>query len=192
MISSGEARELAVQFLAKVPKRLSHTESVATLAKKLAIHYHEDSEKALVASYLHDITKYYSKERALFLLSKYYSKAEIKMWPIQTWHGLTAEIYAKEHLLVDDFDTLNAIKYHTVGRPKMSLLEKIIYVSDYAEELRTFETKDIRELAFHNLDLAVYKVLVSVKNHLDLTNEKVVGLSIDAIKYYQNRFNGGI
>jgi predicted HD superfamily hydrolase involved in NAD metabolism len=192
MISSSEARELAIQFLVKFPNRLIHTESVAKLSEKLAIHYHEDPEKAMVASYLHDLTKYFSKEQAFTLLTKYYSKAEIKMWPVQTWHGLTAEIYAKDHLLIDDPDILNAIKYHTTGRPNMSLLEKIIYVSDYAEELRTFETKEIRELTFLNLDLAVYKILILVKNHLDLTNEKVMDLSIEAIKYYQNRINGGI
>ena len=40
-------------------------------------------------------------------------------------------IVAKDEYGIEDEDILNAIRFHTVGRPNMSLLEKIIYIADF-------------------------------------------------------------
>ncbi len=37
---------------------------------------------------------------------------------------------------IKDEEILTAITYHTTGRPGMSLLEKIVYISDYIEPMR--------------------------------------------------------
>ena len=191
MISSSEARKLSHQFLAKYPKRYTHVEYVAKLSEELATHYHADKENALIASYLHDITKYYTINQAKTELQKYYSDEEILEWPIPTWHSLTAEIYARRHLLIDNEDILNAIKFHTTGRPEMSVLEKIIYVSDFAEASRDFENADIRNLAFLSLDKAMLEILIKTKKHLEKTHQTMMHFSKDAIVYYQTRLNGG-
>ena len=43
---------------------------------------------------------------------------------------LGAEV-AKREYLVEDEEILNAIKYHTTGKPDMTLLEKIVFIADY-------------------------------------------------------------
>ena len=51
-------------------------------------------------------------------------------------HGKLGAYYAKEEFNIKDKDVLNAIAYHTTGRPNMSLLEKIVFVADYIEPNR--------------------------------------------------------
>ena len=62
---------------------------------------------------------------------------------------------------VQDKDILNAILYHTTGRPDMSRLEKIIYIADYMEPSRkqAEDLPDVRRLAFQDLDLTLVRIL---------------------------------
>jgi HD superfamily phosphohydrolase YqeK len=56
---------------------------------------------------------------------------------------------------------LDAIRHHSTGRPSMSKLEKIVYVSDYSEPFRKYPDVDmIRTLSFDNLDRAAKKTLL--------------------------------
>lgn len=190
MITSSEAKSIANLYLMHHPRRLHHVEMVAKLASELAFHYHVSTEDALIASYLHDITKYLSLNQANSLLREYYTMEEIENWPQPTRHSLTAMILAKSQFSIDNIDILNAILYHTTGRANMSLLEKIIYVSDYAEESREFETESIRRAAFRNLDEALLSVLLRVRSHLVKTNQIIMPLSDEAIQFYQNQTKG--
>ena len=61
---------------------------------------------------------------------------------------------------VEDEDILNAVSYHTTGRADMSLLEKIIFVSDATEPNRTYDDAErLNALAFSDLDQACCEVL---------------------------------
>lgn len=62
---------------------------------------------------------------------------------------------------IDDEEILNAILYHTTGREAMSLLEKIIFIADAAEENRTYhpQIKQWRQQAKKDIDNAVLQVL---------------------------------
>lgn len=51
---------------------------------------------------------------------------------------LGAEI-AKDLFGIDDDEIYDAIFYHTVGKPDMSLLTKIIYIADAIEPLRNYD-----------------------------------------------------
>ena len=50
---------------------------------------------------------------------------------------------------------LNAISYHTTGRPKMTNLEKIVFVADYIEPHRKKlpNLNEIRQVAFKDMDI---------------------------------------
>lgn len=66
----------------------------------------------------------------------------------------------KKEVGIKDKEVLKAIKYHTSGRPNMTLLEKIIYVADYIEPGRQFPgVEEVRELAKTSLDQALIKSL---------------------------------
>jgi nicotinate-nucleotide adenylyltransferase len=50
----------------------------------------------------------------------------------------------------------SAIRWHTTGRPDMTLLEKIIYLADYIEPTRAFDGLDaLRKASYEDLDAAL-------------------------------------
>ena len=86
-------------------------------------------------------------------------------------HGKVGAYIARKEFDILDEDILNAITWHTTGRPDMSLLEKIIFVADYIEPSRRPipELNLIRQLAFTDIDQTVIKIL---ENTLKYLNEK--------------------
>lgn len=150
-------------------RRYEHTLGVAYTATCLAYRYGEDPEKARLAGLLHDCAKHLSGEKALEMCVKY----DLPVNNIEKnnpflLHGKVGALIAQKKFNVDDEDILNAITYHTTGRPGMSLLEKIIYVSDYIEPNRDFASNldTVRNLAFENLDMALMKILEDILKHL--------------------------
>jgi nicotinate-nucleotide adenylyltransferase len=53
---------------------------------------------------------------------------------------------------------MQAIKYHTTGHKKMTLLDKVIMLADYIEPYREDYTSldEIRKYAYTNMDKALY------------------------------------
>jgi hypothetical protein len=73
-------------------------------------------------------------------------------------HGPAAVHICKRDFGIQDTDILNAVRYHTTGKENMSILEKVIYLSDFIEPTRDFAGVDtLRELAGQNLDRALLK-----------------------------------
>jgi len=144
-------------------KRLRHSIAVAECAVELAARFGADKEKAYIAGILHDCAKGMTKEKQRATAERY------KIFPdketldnLNLIHSpLGAEMSAREYGAYDPSgDIQNAIKYHTVGRPGMSLLEKIIFVADYIEPGRSMvETPEIRRLAEHDLTAALIATL---------------------------------
>ena len=72
-------------------KRYNHCLCVSLEAKSLAKHYGEDTEKAEIAGLLHDVTKEFSKEEHLEIMSK--NKLDLSKIERNTpklWHAITA------------------------------------------------------------------------------------------------------
>jgi predicted HD superfamily hydrolase involved in NAD metabolism len=69
---------------------------------------------------------------------------------------------------VDDPEILSAIKWHTTGKPDMSMLDIIIYMADYIEPNRDKapNLKQIRKLCFENIEEALYQVLEGTLEYL--------------------------
>lgn len=142
-------------------KRMKHTEGVRETALKLAKQYGCDENKVEVAALLHDVGKYLQRD-VLVDIIKFddENKKRILQAEPQVYHGFGSAYLAERDLGIEDTDILNAIKYHTTGRERMSLLEKIIYIADYIEPNRCFEgVEDIRGLAFRNVDESVFKAM---------------------------------
>ncbi|MBR6444280.1 MAG: bis(5'-nucleosyl)-tetraphosphatase (symmetrical) YqeK [Firmicutes bacterium] len=152
------------------PSRLDHTYNVRDLAVKLADIYGADRDKAEKAALYHDMCKGkdFTDEKLnecvirFGLDRKYLNKSALS-------HGKVAAKIMESELGITDRDILNAVSYHTTGRPGMSLLEKIIFVSDAGEPGRTYEGSDeIRETAFTDIDkaclMALEKTIAYVKS----------------------------
>ena len=135
-MDSKSAKELARKLLS--PKRYKHSEYVARAAAAMAARFDCDEEKALTAAYLHDIAKEMPQADLLQLLSgtDIINDKDVMAAP-PVLHSFAGAEYIKK-LGVADEDVLNAVRYHTTGRPDMSRLEIIIYLADYTSDDRKF------------------------------------------------------
>ena len=145
------------------PKRYEHTLGVAYTAANLAMIHGVDIEKALTAGMLHDCAKCMSFEKQMAVCTKNHvqlSEAEA-MEDSPLIHAKAGSMLAKTKYGITDEDILNAISYHTTGRPEMSLLEKIVYIADYIEPGRknAENLPQVRRLAYQNLDDCMRKIL---------------------------------
>ena len=140
-------------------KRYKHSIGVAEEAKRLASFYGADTDKAYTAGLLHDCAKCYSGGEQIELCEKkgvMLDRATLDC-PAAIHGFLGAEIVRTEYG-IDDTDILNAIRYHTVGRAGMTLLEKIVYIADMTEEGRDFDGVDeLRAALKKDLDEAVLR-----------------------------------
>ncbi len=151
-------------------KRFEHSLGVEYTAACMAYVHGADVEKARIAGLLHDCAKGLSQKEKL-------EKAKKNGLPISKYeeknpdmlHAKLGAWYAKEKYEVDDKEILSAITWHTTGKPKMSLLDKIIFVADYIEPNRKPVPKldEIRKLSFTDLDRAVVMILENTISYLE-------------------------
>ncbi len=124
-------------------KRFTHTLGVEAEALQLAKIFElsdTDCTRLQIAALLHDLTKEKSKEEQLALCEQYH----IPYTPYdclapKVFHAKTAAALAKDRFadLTDD-GICQAILYHTVGDPDMTLFDSLLYLADYIEAGRTF------------------------------------------------------
>ncbi|MBQ7543194.1 MAG: nicotinate (nicotinamide) nucleotide adenylyltransferase [Clostridia bacterium] len=137
--------------------RLRHSFCVADSAKALAQQYGEDPQKAYFAGLLHDVMKDAPRDEQKAVIERGGTVlgADERANP-KLWHAMAGEAFLRTELSVADEDVLHAVRYHTTGRAGMSLLEKIIYVSDYLSEDRVYDGVDrMRRLASESLESAM-------------------------------------
>lgn len=150
------------EFVEEIKKRLSeyrfyHSLNVADEAKRLALKYGADAEKAFTAGLVHDIMKDTPKPEQLKLFEKY----GVQLTPVElnspkVWHAMCGELFLRNELKLTDEEILKAVRYHTTARAGMSLLEKVLYVADYTSAERDYDDVDImREKADRDLDEAI-------------------------------------
>ncbi|MCR5715929.1 MAG: bis(5'-nucleosyl)-tetraphosphatase (symmetrical) YqeK [Lachnospiraceae bacterium] len=168
-------------------KRFEHTLGVAYTSACLAMCHDENIEKAELAGLLHDCAKCMTNEERLDLCKKYaltVTEAEQKnpfLLHAKVGAALAASLYE-----VDDPDVLNAIRSHTTGRPGMSKLEKIVFVADYIEPMRTHSARlpYLRKLAFHDLDAALIEILKDTLDYLHTTDAQIDPQTQETYDYY--------
>ena len=98
---------------------------------------------------------------------------------------LGAEV-AKREFGVEDEEVLNAIKYHTTGRPNMTMLEKIVFVADFIEPNRKKidNLEEIRKVAYEDIDKAVKMILENTIEFVRKSGKVLHPLSLEALEYY--------
>ena len=147
-------REKAYAWLK--PKRIAHVAGCESEAVKLAMRWGEDPETAAEAGILHDITKKLNFEEQLILCGKYgIINDNLELGSPKLLHAKTGAALARDLFGVSD-RVYNAIRWHTTGKPDMTLLEKIIYLADYIEPTRDFPgVEKLRELCYEDIDAAM-------------------------------------
>ena len=147
-------REKALGYIDE--RRVEHVVGCENEAVMLARRWGEDPELAAEAGILHDITKRCSGEEQLKLCEKYGIIIDnFERENPRLLHARTGAAMARELFGVDD-TVYEAIRWHTTGKPDMSLFEKLIYLADYIEPTRDFPGIDeLRALAYEDLDRAM-------------------------------------
>lgn len=184
------------------PKRYEHTLSVAYTAANLAMVHDADIEKALIAGMLHDCAKCLSHHKQLAICEKNHMElSEIEREDNSPLvHAKAGSILARDEYGIEDEDILNAICYHTTGRPEMSTLEKIIYLADYIEPGRKhakraagvsdkylYNLSQARKLAYDDLDKALCRILNDTLIYLHEKGGRVDEMTQKTYEYYMHK-----
>ena len=168
--------------------RFEHTMGVMYTCAALAMVYDYDLEDAQAAGLLHDSAKCIPNKKKLKLCSQHdipVSDFE-KDHPFLLHAKLGAYVASSKYDIKDE-EILTAITYHTTGRPGMSLLEKIVYISDYIEPMRDKAPNlaKVRKIAFEDLDECMYEILKDTLEYLEENPKEIDSTTRDAYVYYK-------
>ncbi len=171
-------------------KRMEHSLGVEYTAACMAMVHGADVEKARIAGLLHDCAKGLPTKEKLEKARKHglpISKYEEKNPDML--HAKLGAFYARYKYDVNDEEILDAICYHTTGRPNMTLLEKIIFVADYIEPNRKSlkEMDEIRREAFSDLDKCVVHILKNTLDYLESSFCDMDYMTQMTYNYYINK-----
>ena len=133
-------------------------------------------EKSMTAGLLHDCGKYCDVNEQIRLCRKHdieLSDAELEVPALI--HAKLGTYLARQEYGITDSEILNAITYHTTGRPSMTIIEKIVYLADYIEPGRKKipGLSEVRAAAFDDIDSAVRMTAESTLAFLKRAGRKV-------------------
>lgn len=84
---------------------------------------------------------------------------DLELSIIPVLHAPAGAVIAQKEFNIDDDEILEAIRYHTLGHPKMGNLAKIIYAADFIAEDRSFAGLDeIRSKIEKNFEFGLYLI----------------------------------
>ena len=155
----------AVSYSMIYSKRVPHVQGTEWEAAELAKRWGADVLDARKAAILHDCTKYWSLAKQLSKCAEYgilLDRVEQKTLPLL--HSKTAAAVAERTFGMPQ-DICQAICWHTTGKADMTLLEKILYMADYAEPHRSW-SEEAHGLAMQDLDAGV---LLGLENTIKFT-----------------------
>lgn len=170
------------------PGRFGHTMGVAYTAACMAMRYGEDMERAYIAGLLHDCAKCVSDEEKLRRCEEYGIEITDSERQVPSLlHAKLGAWYASHKYDVRDEEICSAVRYHTTGRPYMTLLEKIIFVADYIEPNRNKAPNltEIRRICFEDIDRGVCEVAYATLNYLDESADTVDSATVKTYEYYK-------
>lgn len=156
----------AVSYSMVRSKRIPHIRGTEETAAKLARRWGADETEARKAAILHDCTKYFNLTQQLSTCEKYgILLDDMEKSALPLLHSKSAAGIAKNEFGMSD-EVCQAIRWHTTGKADMTLLEKILYIADYAEPTRRYDwANGLRELIETDLDAAVLRGLEITIEH---------------------------
>lgn len=169
-------------------KRLNHSLNVVDTAVELAKSYNVSVHKTQIAAVLHDCGRLENNKILKEELKKYGLILDADSFNnYNLIHAILGRYIAYEVYGVTDFDILNSIRYHTTGRINMSILEKIIYLSDAIEPLRKYEDVDyIRKISKSDINQALILSLESTLKYLNNFNMTIHLNTINCLNWLKN------
>lgn len=168
--------------------RYHHTLGVMFTAASLAMVWGVSLEQAQLAGLLHDCAKCIPNEKKISMCRKHQVPVtEFELDHPFLIHAKLGAYLAGKKYGVEDPEILDAITWHTTGKPEMSKLEMIIYIADYIESQRDKAPRldEIRRLAFADLEECMYQILSDSMNYLSSNPEDLDKKTEEAYEYYR-------
>lgn len=167
-------------------KRFVHVKGVMETAKELAKLHGVNVADAELAALVHDISKEQNIHQVKRILGLKEEHAYLEH-SSKIWHAPLGAIVAEETFGISNVDILNAIRFHTTGRPGMSDLEKVIFVADYTEPNRTYDgCIAVREL-WNDLDQATCEILKQKVEKVISAGGEIHPDTTAAYEYYKKK-----
>lgn len=170
------------------PSRYEHTISVSFICTALAMRYGCDLDQAELAGLLHDCAKYYGDETILKKCRKQnIPVTEDEKRAPAVLHAKYGAWLAEHKYGIKDKEVISAIRWHTTGKPEMTLLEKIVFTADYIEPRRVnaADLPIVRPLAFTDIEECIYQILKDTLEYLEKKGGAVDSMTNQAYLYYK-------
>lgn len=133
------------------PQRFQHVEGVVSTAVVLANAAHVPVEQAMQAAWLHDLAREWPRDRLLQVAETINIPSGFAAMPTLLHGPIAAHLGRATYGLTDEA-ILDAVRFHTTGRPQMTALDLVLFVADAIEPNRQYPGVDeIREAAQQSL-----------------------------------------
>ena len=142
--------------------RWIHTLGVRSTAVRLACRFGANPLKAAAAALYHDCAKDMGiREMRRIMTQEYRCDDEEILRSTALMHGPAGAVVARDRFGITDPEVLDAIRYHTTGRPGMTPLDLVVFVADAIEPNREDYPglSEIRRLSEQSLALAALESL---------------------------------
>ena len=158
------------------PGRRAHSIRVALLALKHAARWRLNEAQVVQACLLHDCAKSLRADNPL--LQGFTPPEDC---PLAVMHQYAGEYVARTHFGVTDEAVLSAIACHTSGKPKMTDLEKLVFLADLLEEERCYPgVERLRDLFEKDLDECLTAALEDTVEYLTRLGQPIYGKTLTA------------
>ncbi|MCR5100605.1 MAG: bis(5'-nucleosyl)-tetraphosphatase (symmetrical) YqeK [Butyrivibrio sp.] len=172
------------------PDRFDHTLGVAYTAANMAAVHGCNVEKALIAGMLHDCAKNMSHDEQLTICTKKkIPVTDVEKQNKGLLHAKVGAYLAENKYNIRDPEILDAIRYHTTGRPDMTLLDKIVFIADYMEPNRKPlpNMAEVRIEAYKDIDKCLKHILKDTLEYLSTTGKALDPMTQRTYDYYNKR-----
>lgn len=165
-------KDIISKLKSNIPeKTFLHVSSTALYAMRFVTKLKLNYEKVFLACILHDCTKHL--------------KLDCDGVPAPVVHQFTGADCAKNEYGIVDEDILNAIRYHTSGKPGMTALEQLVYVADMLEPRRHYDGVEIlRSELDKDFDKGFYKSVEAAMAKLKEDKNQIYPLTKSCLAYY--------
>lgn len=186
MSSIEEIKEYLKSILSE--KRYYHSECVMEMCEELAEIYGVDKETAKLVGIAHDVAKEMpTAQKFNYMHNNNFKMEKIeKKYPTLLHAKIGADIAIKKFGFTEEMG--QAILEHTTAKPNMTMLSKILYISDWVGKDREFnDTEYLRDLAKKDIDTAILYSLDSIIKEKIESKEELHIDSILARNYFINK-----
>lgn len=163
-------------------KTYLHTLRTVTMAMELCVGTAADWDVVFLAALLHDCAKKMKPSREQLLELDGFAGYD------KVIHAPLGAIIARQEYGIQEERVLDAVRYHTTGRPQMTLEEQIVFLADAIEDERDYpNVEQIREKTKISLADGVLESLRCTVRFETGNGSMLHPLTLQAIAYFEHR-----